>query len=71
MEWLLLIVMLTAEDELDLEPALFETKTACEAAARAFVKEYPEFEWRGRPGGGGVFNPVVRPHVECVAANAG
>ena len=70
MEWLLLIVMMTPENAPDPEPARFETKAACEAAARAFVKEYPEFDWWGRPDDGLILNPVLRSHVLCKPADA-
>lgn len=39
------------------------------AAAQAFVKIYPAFEWRDRSAKGlRVELPVVRSYVECVSA---
>ena len=67
MEWLLWVGLMMYEP--DFEPALFETRTECMAAAEAFVEQNPIFEWEDRPRE--LHEPiylVLRPTVICVRA---
>ena len=68
MDWLLVIVLMTAVGEADPERVRFSALTDCEAAAHAFVDRYPAFEWRARADSGAVEAPVIRSYVACVPA---
>ncbi len=71
MEWLLIIVLVSATQDIEHEPLRFETRSECMAAATAFVDRYPAFELRDRADDRRVENPVVRSYVECIAKPAG
>ena len=65
MDWLLSIVMLTADGEVPEKPMTFATQAECTAAAESFVAKYPQFELRTHSDTA-VTKPVVRSYVECV-----
>jgi hypothetical protein len=64
-DWLLAIVMVTAEGNEPAKTIPFATKGECVAAARNYVAEHPQFEFH-EPTGDEVIRPVVRSYVECV-----
>ena len=66
MEWLLIIVLMTAEDDVELEPMQFASKAECIAAAETFVEKHPAFELRYPPDEDVMAYPVLRSYVECV-----
>ncbi len=70
MDWLLVIVLMTAAGEADPERVRFSALSDCEAAAGAFVARYPAFEWRERADSRATETPVIRSYVECVTAGS-
>ena len=68
-EWLLVIVLLSPNDDVEPEPLRFATEADCMTAATAFVAEYPAFELRDRSDDRRIARPVLRSYVECVPAD--
>ncbi len=66
MEWLLIIILASPTDDVELKPIRFLTRAECVAAAQEFVERYPAFEWRDRSEEWTVENPVVRSYVQCL-----
>ncbi len=66
MEWLLIVVLMTAEGDIERAPTRFPSRAECIAAAEAFVEKHPAFELRYPPDEDVMALPVLRSYVECV-----
>ncbi len=64
MKWLLLIVFLGVNDDSHSVSIPFDSKPECIAAAKEFVRRYPEFDWYDRPSNRMTL-PVLRSYVKC------
>ncbi|HEB79571.1 MAG TPA: hypothetical protein ENI79_03735 [Rhodospirillales bacterium] len=71
MEWLLIIVLFSSTEDIDHAPVRFETQPECIAAAEAFVRKFPAFEFRDRSDKRAVETPVIRSYVECIPKPSG
>ena len=68
MEWLMIVVLMYADDGRH-EEKRFASRAECIAAAEEYVARYPELEWRHPSDELSITRPVARSTIRCIPAH--